>query len=219
MADFTPPRVANQFARSDDNAPRTYQINSCEQQTVPLEGLIERHWSEVFGYLRVVCRNHQIAEDLTQEVFLLAWRKGMQPGPGMSRWFRCVARNLALNELTRKRPLVWDEETLLKAECSKEEPATGGSFEEDLATLRMALSHLPAKDRSLLDARYAKEVPLAVISEKTGQSVGYLKQRLLRLRRKLARAFGLRTKGDAIAHEADGRSPRIRGKALAVPER
>ncbi|MCW8130639.1 MAG: sigma-70 family RNA polymerase sigma factor [Planctomycetota bacterium] len=169
---------------------------------VPLETLFAEHHHEVYGYLRVVCRNHQIAEDLTQEVFLLAWRRGLTPGPGLSHWFRSVARNLALNEMTRKKPVLWDAETLRRAEpAAPEAPAPAGRFEEDLATLRTALRNLPEADRRLLNARYEKEEPLAVISEQTGQSVGYLKQRLLRLRRKLARAFGLRSEERPAAHD------------------
>ena len=69
-----------------------------------MEKLVDAHERQVYGLLVSITRDPTLAEDLTQEVFLLAYRKGVTPGPGMRTWLREVARKLSFNELRRKRP-------------------------------------------------------------------------------------------------------------------
>jgi len=154
-----------------------------------LEALLGAHSREVHGLLMAITRNQAVAEELTQEVFLVALRKGMKPGPGMRFWLRDVARKLALNELRRKRPEAFD---FSEAEPpAREDDGSGGgdgpraSFEEELAALRRCLAELAEGDRRLLASRYERQEPLEVAATDFAQSVGYLKQRLFRLRRRL----------------------------------
>ena len=126
-----------------------------------------------------------LAEELTQEVFLVALKKQMRPGPGMRLWLRVVARKLALNELRRKRPEPMDFQTLEFAGTTQE-AAARVSFDEELAALRKCLAELPETDRTLLASRYERQECLEVVAGKLVQSVGYLKQRLFRLRKRLA---------------------------------
>jgi RNA polymerase sigma-70 factor (ECF subfamily) len=120
--------------------------------TSALEALIGAHSREVHGLLMAITRNQAIAEELTQEVFLVAFRKQMGPGPGMRLWLRDVARKLALNELRRKRPEPLD---LSRAEPSgaSTEAAPRVSFEEELSALRRCLAELAEGDRRLLASR------------------------------------------------------------------
>ena len=148
-----------------------------------LEELVNAHSREVYGLLVAITGNPATAEELTQDVFLVALRKGMRPGPGMRLWLREVARRMAMNELRRKRPEAMN--------LSEAQLATGGEpphagFEEELAALRRCLAELAEADRSLLAARYERQAPLEVVAGELAQSIGYLKQRLYRLRKRLA---------------------------------
>jgi len=148
-----------------------------------LEALVNAHSREVYGLLVALTGNPATAEELTQDVFLVALRKGMRPGPGMRLWLREVARRLAMNELRRKRPEAMN--------LSEAQLATGGEppragFEEELAALRRCLAELAETDRLLLAARYERQAPLEVVAGELAQSIGYLKQRLYRLRKRLA---------------------------------
>jgi len=139
--------------------------------------------------LVTLTRNAATAEDLTQEVFMVAWRKRMLPGPGLRLWLREVARRLAMNELRRKRPEPLGPEELgrvLDASATAERGLVASDFEAQLAALRACLAGLPEDDRTLLAARYEHDHPLASVAVQTQQTVGYLKQRLFRLRRRLA---------------------------------
>jgi RNA polymerase sigma-70 factor (ECF subfamily) len=150
-----------------------------------LEALLSAHSREVHGLLMAITRNQALSEELTQEVFLVALKKQVRPGPGMRAWLRDVARKLALNELRRKRPEALD---LSAAEPAGSAPEAGprASFEEELAALRRCLAELPDPDRKLLAGRYERQEPLEIAAANLSQTVGYLKQRLFRLRRRLA---------------------------------
>jgi len=154
-----------------------------------LNELVRAHWHEIFYMLVTLTRNAATAEDLTQEVFLVAYRKGMHSGPGLRFWLREVARRLAMNELRRKRPepLLADElERVLNASVAIEREIPAPAFEEQLSALRACLLGLSENDRSLLAARYEHNETLAMVAVQTQQTVGYLKQRLFRLRSRLA---------------------------------
>lgn len=143
---------------------------------------LERYRREVYSLLMAITRNPVSAEDLAQEVFVVAARKGMTAGPETRLWFREVARRLAMNELRRKRPLpVSDLEHTVAAREDDDEPA----FDRELAALRACLAQLPDRDRSILAERYERDRSLADLSDEVGQTVGYLKQRFFRLRRQL----------------------------------
>jgi RNA polymerase sigma-70 factor (ECF subfamily) len=167
-----------------------------------LEELVRTHWRELVSMLTVITRNPATAEDLAQEVFLVAHRKELRPGPGVRAWLRRTARFLALNELRRKRPLAVDPASLSQwAGDAADEDAASPGFEDRLAALRHCLAELAPADRELLAERYRRQTPLAQVSDRLGQSVGYLKQRLFRLRRRLARCIALRLATPETTHD------------------
>jgi RNA polymerase sigma-70 factor (ECF subfamily) len=166
-----------------------------------LESLVNAHAREVYGLLLAITRNPATAEELSQEVFVVALRKGMRPGAGMRLWLREVARRLAMNELRRKRPAALGGAAELAAL-----PGAGGragpaehDFEDELAALRRCMSELSDEDRGVLADRYEKNEPLASIAARLSQSEGYIKQRLFRMRRRLAECIRRRLAGSGVA--------------------
>jgi RNA polymerase sigma-70 factor, ECF subfamily len=152
-----------------------------------LEALVSAHGKEVYGLLLAITRNPASAEELTQEVFIVALKKGMKPGGGMRFWLREVARRLAMNELRRKRPVILGEGTNL-AElpgAGSRPPGLEENFDDELAALRKCLNELGDEDRGVLADRYEKSAPLASIAARCRQTQGYMKQRLFRLRKRL----------------------------------
>ena len=164
-----------------------------------LEALVKSHSREVHSLLLAITRNAAIAEELAQEVFLLAFRKGVQPGPGMRAWLRETARNLAMNELRRKRPAaqaLHDSQLAVPAaDVPPEVP-----LEEELAALHKCLGELAEADRELLAARYERGEPLEKLAAALAQSAGYLKQRLFRLRRRLGQCVKRRLSEKEAGH-------------------
>jgi RNA polymerase sigma factor (sigma-70 family) len=154
-----------------------------------LEALVQAHWQEVYGMLLALTRKRSVAEDLAQEVFLLALKKRLQPGPQVAGWFKSAAWRLAMNELRRRQPLSRDFIHLQDLGTKMEPPGlqdSAPSFTAELAALRHCLDELNQNDHSLLAGRYDLERTLPELSTALGQTVGYLKQRLFRLRARLA---------------------------------
>ena len=165
------------------------------------DSAFQLHWKEVYSVLLVITRQPAVAEELAQDVFLLAIKKNMRPGPEMTRWFKAVARRLAMNELRRKRPSVVDPSALQEVsgiEAGPGSPSEDSAFEAELPALRECIKLLPESDRGVLAARYEHDISLAEIAASNGQSAGYMKQRLFRLRKKLEECIQQRMKLEKV---------------------
>jgi RNA polymerase sigma-70 factor (ECF subfamily) len=61
--------------------------------------LVERYWARVFRWLFGLTRREQLAEDLTQEAFLKAWKslRSFQIGASFRAWLFRIARNCLID--------------------------------------------------------------------------------------------------------------------------
>lgn len=115
------------------------------------EAFYRQHERDIFGYLWRVTGDEQTANDLTQEVFLRAWRQ-FEKLRGYERpaaWLFHVATNLAFNERRHQR-LAGPAATLQGHERAAGDHATQLV---DRAALRAALDGLPARQRAALILR------------------------------------------------------------------
>jgi len=122
----------------------------------------------------------EAAEELTQDVFLTAWRKAgrFDAGRGrLSTWLMTIAHNLAVDRLRREngvtRPtLVLVDEVPEVALPGEEEPL----IERDLAI--RALESLSDAERKLLARAYFGGLTAREIAESDGIPLGTVKTRL-----------------------------------------
>ncbi len=115
------------------------------------ESFYRQHERPIFGYLWRVTGDEQTANDLTQEVFLRAWRQ-FEKLRGYERpeaWLFHVATNLALNERRHQR-VAGPATTLQGDERAVDDHATRLA---DRVALRAALKGLPARQRAALILR------------------------------------------------------------------
>ncbi|MEI6233556.1 MAG: sigma-70 family RNA polymerase sigma factor [Planctomycetota bacterium] len=152
-----------------------------------IDALVNAHYREVHGLLCAITRNHATADELAQEVFIVAMKRGVAPGDGMRLWLRETARRLAMNELRRKRPksLEPDDLNALPGMSSQSSDSDSGEFDDELTALRSCMSELPEADRQLLADRYDAGTPIADIAARLGLSAEYVKLKLFRLRKTL----------------------------------
>lgn len=163
------------------------------------ETLIERHHDEIYRYLWRLLRSGWMdgmlsAEDLTQEVFLRAYRAFERlPAESNHRaWLYRIATNCAYTALKRGRRLADRTSSLDLAHVADPAPlpyqqvAAG----EMLGALRRAVAKLPPKQRAALILRYLQELAYADIAQALGCSEenarAHVYQALRRLRRELA---------------------------------
>ncbi|MCA1831787.1 MAG: RNA polymerase sigma factor [Actinomycetota bacterium] len=137
----------------------------------------------------------EAAEELTQDVFLMAWRKAARFDTArgrLSTWLMAIAHNLAVDRLRREhgvtRPhLVFVEEL---PEREADEGGGAGSIESvvqrDLA--RRAMESLSDAERGLLVLAYLRGMTAREIAEADGIPLGTVKTRLRTALIKLRRA-------------------------------
>ena len=151
------------------------------------EELVLRHERAVFFHLRRMLRSPEDAEDLTQETFLLVFRKlaSYQQDRPFRPWVLRIARHLALSRLRRKRPqMVSLDEGTETAEL----PDRGRVAQQRahaLGRLAQAVEQLPAELATLFHLRYHDELRIEAIAEVLDKKPGNVAVTLHRLREKL----------------------------------
>lgn len=129
-----------------------------------------RYEPVVAGYVRRRVRDHGLAEDLTSETFVRAWRSigsVRNQGRDVGAWFLTIARNLVRDHVkshrVRREALVADVETVTAPATA---PVSSGVERVvlarlDAAELRRRVAALPASQRDVIRLRF--EVGLSVV--------------------------------------------------------
>lgn len=168
--------------------------------------LYDRYSRVVFSLILKVVRNQQVAEELTQEVFLRVWQQAgtfEQERGRFTSWVLGIAHNLAIDETRRRkaRPQqVYDDpdspRSLLDVADRSPEPdelALGGIRREYIVE---ALTKLPSPQREVIELSYFEGFTQSQIAEHKGEPLGTIKTRtrlaLQRLRTNL-QAQGIRS--------------------------
>jgi RNA polymerase sigma-70 factor (ECF subfamily) len=132
----------------------------------------------------------EAAEELTQDVFLMAWRKAVRFDASrgrLSTWLMTIAHNLAVDRLRRETGVT--RPTLVLVE---DVPETATSGEEDPLAERdaavRALATLSAAEQRLLARTYFGGLTAREIAEADGIPLGTVKTRLRTALIKLRRA-------------------------------
>ncbi len=151
--------------------------------------LVLRHQAGVRAYLAVRLDDPHEAEDLSQEVFLLAFRRlnDFDAARPLGPWLRGIACNMLRNHLRKRRPSGVDtlEELQMLMDQHIAEVHESGQ-ETDLANaLTECLAQLDTPSRQLVQARYANDEDIAVICSRFGKRHSAITMQLHRIRLQL----------------------------------
>jgi RNA polymerase sigma-70 factor (ECF subfamily) len=153
----------------------------------------QRFARPVFGMGLRILGSAEAAEELTQDVFLAAWRKADRYDPTrgrLSTWLMAIAHNMAVDRLRRQAtqiptsPAGIDDLALVAAEGDEEEAVL------DREALRQVLAGLSPRERRLLFLAYIRGWTAREISDADGVPLGTVKTRLRSTLIKLRRAHG-----------------------------
>jgi RNA polymerase sigma-70 factor (ECF subfamily) len=149
-------------------------------------------------------RDAETAEELTQDVFLAAWRKGARFDPNrgrLSTWLMAIAHNMAIDRIRHDRghgrPSLVLVEELPEPSSTAEEDAV---VDRDRA--RRAMARLSPAERDLLSQAYFYGWTAREIAEADGIPLGTVKTRLRTAIIKLRNAQLEPTKTTALADGA-----------------
>ncbi|MGQ0733929.1 MAG: RNA polymerase sigma factor [Acidobacteriota bacterium] len=157
-----------------------------------LEALIERYQHRVFRYLLYFTRDRALAEDTFQETWLRVVERGAQYNPrfAFEAWLLTVARNVAIDQMRRRRPMALAETAAQDAaedESGPADPPTADPSPFDLAAeneqarrVAAALAGIPAYYREALTLRFHEDLSLQEIAEVTRVPLSTAKSRVRR---------------------------------------
>ncbi len=122
----------------------------------------------------------EAAEELTQDVFVAAWRKGSRFDPSrgrLSTWLMAIAHNLAIDRLRHERG---GRRPALVSMSEVPEPAPNEHEDElvDRETARGTLECLSARERQLVRLAYFEGWTAREIAEAGGIPLGTVKTRI-----------------------------------------
>jgi len=146
------------------------------------DAIVERHRRHVYQLCYRFVGNHEDASDLTQDVFIRAYRalRSFKGDAALSTWLYRIAVNVSLNKVGAKTPRPEPLDALLRANdgriASADESASDAVLrEERAARVRAAIARLPKKQRATLILRVYHELPHEQIAGILGSSVGAVK--------------------------------------------
>ena len=139
--------------------------------------IVERHRRSVYQLCYRFVGNHEDASDLSQDVFLRAFR-GLRNFKGqatVSTWLYRIGVNVCLNRLALKTPKSESIDNHEHVDVKTESPSERVLRDERAVQVRQAIAQLPAKQKAALILRMYHDMSHQEIADTLGSSVGAVK--------------------------------------------
>jgi RNA polymerase sigma-70 factor (ECF subfamily) len=151
-----------------------------------LAELYDRHGRAVYGLAARILSDPAEAEDLTQDVFTLAWKNAARYDPArgaVAAWLLVTTRTRAIDRIRarRSRPQGGsDDDGRKMANIPDASPSVDVivATSQDAARVRVALADLPVDQRDALEQAYFQGLSHSEIAERTGIPLGTIKTRI-----------------------------------------
>ena len=142
--------------------------------------IVERHRRSVYQLCYRFVGNHEDASDLSQDVFLRAYRglRNFRGQSALATWLYRIGVNVCLNRVKAKTPLSTLTESIDKRQFVdvRAESAPERMLKDERgARVRAAIAQLPRKQRATLILRTYHEMSHQEIADVLGSSVGTVK--------------------------------------------
>lgn len=145
--------------------------------------IAQQYSGQLFRCAQSLCRNEQLAEDLTQETLLEGWRSihRFDGRCQISTWLYGILRHRFLKAMRRQS---MGESRVLALDAafsiipSNADPARETQQADDMALIRLAVAELPEEHRLVIELRFFAEATLDDIAVTLGIPLGTVKSRL-----------------------------------------
>jgi RNA polymerase sigma-70 factor (ECF subfamily) len=162
------------------------------------EKLYEKYHRGLYGYLLSMLRKPEVAEDLSQDIFVKLFRQigSYRFQSPFAHWLFRLARNLAIDHLRREKVRFASSLDEDKAEGlplrerlagKSPSPVAGALRQEKDEAIRQAVAELPEAFRSVVVMREWDDLAYEEIALRLDLSTGTVKSRLFRARGLLAK--------------------------------
>lgn len=169
----------------------------CEGTKTAMEILVQRYQTDIFRFCLHYLRDVERSREMAQETFIRVYtaRERFDVARKFKPWLLCIARNLCLNEIKRKKAVPMES---LDEYASSARSDTGELFEsaadspdvllmekERRELLRQTLDSLPDQAREIVVLRFFERMSAREIAEVVGSTEGAIRTRLHRILRSL----------------------------------
>jgi RNA polymerase sigma-70 factor (ECF subfamily) len=139
--------------------------------------IVERHARSVYQLCYRFVGTHEDAADLSQDVFLRAYRglKRFRGDARLSTWLYRIGVNVCLNRVSVRQPLQTPIEDVPGLAAPSRDPASALIEREQAGRVRAAVARLPRKQRATLILRVYHDLSHQEIATALGTSVGAVK--------------------------------------------
>jgi RNA polymerase sigma-70 factor (ECF subfamily) len=152
-----------------------------------MQVLYTRHQTRIYRFLLRLVRDNALAEDLTSEVFLTAWRQAhlFEARSAATTWLLAIARYKALAEL-RRRAAPRSQEAAAEASDPADGPEAVFETKRRGEILRKCLTRLSREHREIIDLVYYHEKSVQEVADIVGIPGNTVKTRMFYARRRLS---------------------------------
>jgi RNA polymerase sigma-70 factor (ECF subfamily) len=158
-----------------------------------IDDIIRTYKRQVYHLALELCRNHDDAEDLVQEVFIRAWKNldSFRGEARLSTWLHRITVNLFINAtrskrfLARKEQESFDEEYMTGGRGSEYDPERAYQASEIAQHIEHALRKLSPAQRTAFVLRHYHDLSIKEIAEHMHNTEGTVKVLLFRAIRNL----------------------------------
>lgn len=141
------------------------------------DAIVERHRRQVYQLCYRFAGNHEDAADLTQDVFVRAFRglRGFKGQASLATWLYRIAVNVSLNRAALKKPQTESIDAVQHVDPRAPNPLAALLAEEHAARVRAAIRRLPPKQRATVILRVYHDLPHEQIAQALDSTVGAVK--------------------------------------------
>lgn len=158
-----------------------------EGDETAFEVLIKRHFKAVYGVAYKYVWSWRDAEDVTQEVFVKAWKhlKKFDRQKNFKTWLFAIAKNTAIDNLKKKKSLVFSDfenadgrNTFIDTlQDLSPLPIELSEKQDDVKFMTSSIRSLPDKYHKIFSLRYGGGFAFREISNLTKESINTVKSR------------------------------------------
>ena len=153
-----------------------------------LRALMARHQARVFRFITRMVRTDAVAEELTNETFMDAWRNAasFEGRANATTWLLAIAHNKAVSTLRKRREESWNDDAADSLADSGDDPEVAVQKTDKGAVMRRCMGNLSSEHREIIDLVYYHELSITEAAEVTGIPEATVKSRMFYARKKLS---------------------------------
>lgn len=148
---------------------------------------IEENYDKIYKYIYYRIHDKELAEDLTQEVFLKFLDSSYREQGKDIRYLYMIARNLYIDAMRSSgRERRYERQDI--EDCAIELPSNETPIEEQVVEavwLKQVLDRLSEEDREIVFLRFVNEEPISVISQMYGISRFAVYRKLIKIQQQI----------------------------------